>query len=374
MHAQTFDVAVVGAGIVGAACAREFALAGLRVAIVEAGVTGGAASAAGMGHLVVMDDTPAQLAITRFSRAIWQELRPSLPDSVEYEQCGTLWVAADDEEMAEVLSKQLVYAGVGVASEVLDAQGVAESEPHLRPGLAGGLRVPEDAVIYPPAATQFFLDESLRRGATLLRGRRAVTAERGEVKLDDGTGLSASAILVASGTDTSLVPWLTLKPRKGHLIITDRYPGYVRHQLVELGYLKSAHKLSADSVAFNVQPRRTGQLLIGSSRQYDAADAGVEYSMLKRMIDRACEYLPGLRDLSAIRAWTGFRASSQDKLPLIGPTPDSSVYVAMGFEGLGITNAPGAARLVAEHVLGLPTSIDAAPYLPERIAREATHG
>jgi len=374
MQAHTYDVAVLGAGIVGSACAREFALAGLRVAIVEAGVPGGAASAAGMGHVVVMDDTPAQLAITRFGRELWQELRPVLPPSVEFEQCGTLWVAADDEEMAEVRAKQRTYAGVGVASEVLDAQGVAEAESHLRPGLAGGLRVPDDAVIYPPAAMRFFLDESLRRGAKLLRDHRAVTAERGEVKLDDGTTLRASTILVASGNDTSLVPWLTLKPRKGHLIITDRFPGYVHHQLVELGYLKSAHSVTADSVAFNVQPRRTGQLLIGSSRQYDAVDASVEYSMLKRMIDRACEYLPSLRDLSAIRAWTGFRASSHDKLPLIGPTPDPTVFVAMGFEGLGITNALAAARLVAEQVLGLPTSIDAAPYLPERVTKEAAHG
>ena len=70
-----------------------------------------------------------------------------------------------------------------------------------------------------------------------------------------------------------LTPGVEVRKRKGHLVITDRYPGYVRHQLVELGYLKSAHSTIADSVAFNVQPRRTGQLLIGSSRQY-----GVEHS------------------------------------------------------------------------------------------------
>ena len=64
----------------------------------------------------------------------------------------------------------------------------------------------------------------------------------------------------------TLFPSLAVRPRKGHLAITDRYPGFVRHQLVELGYLKSAHGAANESVAFNVQPRATGQVLIGSSR------------------------------------------------------------------------------------------------------------
>ena len=73
-----------------------------------------------------------------------------------------------------------------------------------------------------------------------------------------------------------LTPGLAIRPRKGHLVITDRHPGFVTHQLLELGYLKSAHGSDAASVAFNVQPRATGQLLIGSSRQYDVEDPAVD--------------------------------------------------------------------------------------------------
>src|ERR1700760_1522519 len=102
---ETFDVLILGAGIVGTACASELSSAGLCVGIVEPGVPGGAATAAGMGHLVVMDDSPAQLALSHFSRELWRELRAALPASVEYEQCGTLWVAADEEEMQEVPAK-----------------------------------------------------------------------------------------------------------------------------------------------------------------------------------------------------------------------------------------------------------------------------
>jgi glycine/D-amino acid oxidase-like deaminating enzyme len=364
---ETFDVVILGAGIVGAACAYECATSGLRVAVVEPGVPAGGASAAGMGHLVVMDDSPAQLALTHYSRDLWRELRSSLPAAVEFEECGTLWVAADDEEMHEVFAKKKIYGQCGVASEVLDEQALRQAEPHLRAGLAGALRVPNDGVIYPPAAAGHFLRSAQGMGAKLLFGKRAVAAVKGSVALEDSTRLSAGRIVIATGNDLSLCPWAGVHPRKGHLAITDRYPGVLRHQLVELGYLKSAHSLTEDSVAFNLQPRKTGQLLIGSSRQYGDLSVQAEPGMLRKMLDRAVEYMPMLAGLSIIRVWTGFRAATPDKLPLVGPTADSSVLLAMGFEGLGITNAPGVARLVLHHITKAEIGLDPQPFLPSRV-------
>src|SRR5262249_10618195 len=161
-------------------------------------------------------------------------------------------------------------------------------------------------------------------------------------------------------------------PRKGPLLMTDRYPGFVRSQLIELGYLKSAHSISSDSVAFNAQPRKTGQILIGSSRQYGPKhkeDPKVEAEMLSRMLARAEEYMPGVRALSAIRAWTGFRAATPDKLPLIGPCPGHErLYLATGHEGLGITTSLGTAKLLVDQLLKRPSRISIAPYLPDRAA------
>src|SRR6202049_4644523 len=88
-----FDVAIAGGGIVGAACALACAQRGLSVALVERDVLGSGATAAGMGHIVVMDDSEAQFALTRYSQELWHQMAPQLPASVEYEQRGTLWVA-----------------------------------------------------------------------------------------------------------------------------------------------------------------------------------------------------------------------------------------------------------------------------------------
>jgi glycine/D-amino acid oxidase-like deaminating enzyme len=171
----------------------------------------------------------------------------------------------------------------------------------------------------------------------------------------------------ATGAWAAGVPGLEVRKRKGHLAITDRYPGYVRHQLVELGYMKSAHSTTEDSVAFNVQPRKTGQVLIGSSRQYGAEHTAIDPPVLGRMLQRALDYMPGLANLSTVRAWTGFRAATPDKVPLIGPSPETKRhYLATGHEGLGITTSLATGKLLADQLMHRTSDIPIEPYLPSR--------
>jgi D-hydroxyproline dehydrogenase subunit beta len=168
----TYDVAIIGAGIVGAACADALTRAGASVMVVEPDVVGGGATAAGMGHIVVMDDSEAQFALTNFSRNCWLKLIPEMPDSVEFERRGTLWVAADDEEMEAVHSKLAFYGERNVKAVVLSESDLRDVEPNLRHGLAGGLLVPDDAVIYAPVAAAWLLDRALQKGAVLHVGQR----------------------------------------------------------------------------------------------------------------------------------------------------------------------------------------------------------
>jgi D-hydroxyproline dehydrogenase subunit beta len=375
MSSGAYDVVIIGAGIVGSACAAECAREGLSVAIVEAGIIGGGATAAGMGHLVVMDDSEAQFALTRYSQQLWDEISDELPREVEHDACGTIWIAADDDEMAEARRKAKFYSDRGVPVEILDEHSLAEIEPQLRPGLAGGLRVPGDSVIYPPSAAQYFVDQALARGAELFLGVAVETITADGIRLRDGTSIAAGIIVNSAGSwSPQLTRGLDVKKRKGHLVITDRYPNFLRHQLVELGYLKSAHSLTADSVAFNIQPRKTGQLLIGSSRQYDVQESSVDVSILTRMLDRAVDYLPSLRKLSSLRTWTGFRAATPDKLPLIGPHAEHKrLYLATGHEGLGITTSLGTAKLLVAQIMNRETAIPVAPYLPARVTQESLH-
>ncbi len=372
----SYDVAIAGGGIVGAACAAECAAGGLSVVVVEPGPIGGGATAAGMGHIVVMDDSPAQIALTLYSRTLWIELSKELPADVEYLECGTMWVAADEEELAEVHRKRGVYESIGVRAEVLGPRELAEAEPHLRPGLAGGLFVQNDSVVYPPCAARFLLERAKAHGADIRCGARAAELSGQGIKLADGTRIATGVTVNATGAwAPELTPGIEVRKRKGHLVITERYPGFVRAVLIELGYLKSAHSTTADSVAFNAQPRRTGQVLIGSSRQFGVEHSRIDTPMLRRMLQRAEEYMPGIGNLVAIRTWTGFRAATPDKLPLIGPCPeDERMYLATGHEGLGITTSLATGRLVADHLLRRTPAIPFEPYLPGRKHEEHAHG
>jgi len=372
VNSVAYDVVIVGAGIVGAACADEFARRGLRVVVVDRDFVGSGATGAGMGHIVVMDDSEAQFALTRYSQRLWQELRTELPDDVEYEECGTIWVAADEEELIEVRRKRDYCVKRGVPTEVLDPHGLKCLEPNLREGMAGGLLVPEDGVLYPPCAAGFLTKRAQECGADLRLGASVAQIGQGRILLNDGREFSAEIIVNAAGASApELTPGIAIMKRKGHLVITDRYPGFLRHQLVELGYLKSAHSVSSDSVAFNVQPRRTGQILIGSSRQFGAEGKDVDSNILRQMLRRAQQFMPGLGTMSAIRTWTGFRAATPDKLPLIGPWPgDKSLFLATGHEGLGITTSLGTARILVDQVTGAKSPIPIEPYLPSRVVKE----
>lgn len=359
---QVTRVVVIGGGIVGASTAYMLSREGVAVTLVEAREIGGGATAAGMGHIVVMNESPAEFAFTKYARALWDELARDIEGDFDYTKTGTLWVAVDEEEMAHVRPLCSFYMANGVEAELLDAWQVAEAEPQLRRDVVGALRVPGDAVVFAPAAAK-----RLAQFAELVSGRVVGLAEN-EVALANGGVLHADAIVCANGFEAKdFFPNLALRPRKGHLALAVGYEGFVAHDLIELGYLKSAHGDAQESVAFNVQPRTEGRLLLGSSRQYGVTDPAIEEHMMAKMLARVTEYLPALHSPQIERTWTGFRAATPDKLPYIGLAPGmTSVYLATGHEGLGITGALATGALLRDQILRRPCAIDPGPYLPNR--------
>jgi glycine/D-amino acid oxidase-like deaminating enzyme len=233
------DVVVIGAGIVGAACAYELALQGLDVLVADRAGVGGGATAAGMGHLVVMDDSPAEFMLSAYSRALWLALAPRLDVRHAFVRSGTLWVAADDEEFALAQNRQRALQQHGIDCATLDAQQVREAEPALRHDLSGGMIVPDDAVVYAPAVAAWLLAQPVAGRIVQRLDTEVIGIEREGVRLADGGLIAAGAVLLANGLQAAtLLPSLPLQAKKGHLLITDRYPGTIRHQILELGYIR----------------------------------------------------------------------------------------------------------------------------------------
>jgi glycine/D-amino acid oxidase-like deaminating enzyme len=360
----SYGALIIGGGIVGAACAYELARAGVKTAIIEEHGIGSGATNAGMGHLVVLDDSEAQFALSRYSLELWRELAHDLPPDCEYRQCGTVWVAANEQELELAREKVESYTRGGVEAQLVDARQLLALEPNLREGLAGGLLVPRDATAHPASAARFL---TRRSGAQVIMNR-VVEVRDGEVRLSGGASMTGGAIVNATGTGAAeLTPGLPVRARKGHIVVADPGPNFARHQIVELGYVQSTHAEEGDSVVFNVRQNCNGELLIGSSRQYDADDPSIEPAVIDRMLARALEYMPALARARQLRSWTGFRAGTPDGLPLIGPCRGfERVFVATGHEGLGATTSLATARLLADQILGRTSEIDAAPFQPAR--------
>jgi glycine/D-amino acid oxidase-like deaminating enzyme len=371
IQGQVADVIIIGGGIIGAACADELASQGLHVCVLDCQRP--AATAAGMGHLVVLDHSPAELALGEYSVRLWRELAPQMPENCAMRNNGTLWLACNEEEMAEAERKHAALSEFGLACELMSGAALAEAEPSLRYGLLGALRVTGDGILYAPNAARWLLQRQPER--VHQQHAEVVEVQGNRVRLVDGQWLHADAVVLANGIHArDLCPDLPLQAKKGHLLITDRYPIQITHTLVELGYVTSAHKGNGPSVAFNVQQRPTGQLFIGSSRQFDNEDPAIDAAMLGRMLRRAMDFLPDLGQMNGIRSWTGFRSASPDGQPLIGEHPEQpGLWLAVGHEGLGVTTATGTAKLLAAQLLRTPPPLELDAFLPQRFIGAHAH-
>jgi glycine/D-amino acid oxidase-like deaminating enzyme len=373
---RPLDVAIVGGGIVGCACARAAVEAGLNVAVFEVQRIGAGATAAAMGHLVVIDDDPAELALAQLSMALWREW--SGWHDIERRATGTLWLAETPAQQRAAQAKLARLTAAGLRAEWLDPQALREAEPRLARDLAGALHVTGDEVAYGPEMAARLAADVRAAGGRVEEMRPVARLCDDGLELVDGTRVTSGHVLLAAGCD-SVRLWpgpsaLALRPRKGQLAITDRYPGYVRHALVELGYIDAAHGDADESVAFNVQPRASGQVLLGSSRSYRDQTPAVDAALLARMVRRAQRFLPDIGELQMLRSWAGFRPATPDGRPIIGRIASDAragQWVATGHEGLGLTTATGTARLWLDLLLGRPASIDPAPYAPDRFEEVA---
>lgn len=362
------NVCVIGAGIVGAACALKMQEEGHQVTLIDAGMPGCGVTAAGMGHLVALDETDLELDLCLLSLHLWRDFFAEFPDVGEISQCGTLWVAENEDQLAEAHHRASRLNARHWRAEALSAEQIQKLEPALRQGLAGGVRVFGDSVVYPPKIAYFMAQLLHQRGGRLVLNKRVVKNHGTQLDFEDGSRLHADAIIVAAGLEVArLLPEIAVFGRKGHLAITDRYPGRLSHQVVSMAYGQASVTADALAVAANVQPRASGQWLIGSCRQDQQTDTSLDANALGCVLQAAIRLLPCLADMHVTRAWAGMRPASPDGRPVIGPHPElSGIWIAAGHEGLGVTTAMATAKLLSDQIAGRASEIDHVPYLPER--------
>lgn len=357
-------VVVVGAGIIGAACAFHAASAGLDVTVVDRGPVGSGTTSRGEGNVLLSDKEPGpELDLARLSRALWSEVGAELgPDSVELEPKGGLVVATAPGGLAALHELAARQEAAGVRVEPTDR--VRELEPHLAPEIPGGVYYPQDAQVQPVLAAAALLRAAVARGARLRTGEvdGAVTDRDGRVsgvRTTGGEVLAADAVVNAAGTwggevGRRLGAPIEVLPRRGFILVSEPLPPMVRHKVYSAGYVANVASSGAGlETSCVIEGTRGGTILIGASRERVGFDATMNPDIVATLAALACRLFPFLRDVHVIRAYRGFRPYCADHLPVVGPDPRvAGVIHACGHEGAGIGLAPGTGALVTAHLLG----------------------
>ncbi|WP_435059884.1 NAD(P)/FAD-dependent oxidoreductase [Streptomyces sp. bgisy060] len=377
---NTTDVIVVGAGVVGAACAHYAARVGLSVTVVDRGSVAGGTTGAGEGNLLVSDKEPGpELELAQIATALWRELAERLPPQIEYEGKGGLVVASDEPGMRALRDFAARQEKAGVTTREVPADRLHDLEPHLAPGLAGGIHYPQDAQVMPAHAAarllraereriRLRLGEEVTALLTDSSGRvRGVRTSAGEIHAPyvvNAAGTWGGAIAELAGVR------LPVMPRRGFVLVTEPLPRVVRHKVYAADYVSDVASGSAAlQTSAVVEGTPAGPVLIGASRERVGFDRTLSTEVLRRLALGATALFPALGAVRVIRTYLGFRPYLPDHLPAIGPDPRApGLLHACGHEGAGVGLAPVTGRIVAACLTGAQPPLDIHPFRPERFA------
>jgi len=374
------DVVIVGAGIVGACCAWSCARAGLAVTVVDRGPVSGGTTGAGEGNILVSDKEPGpELDLALASRAAWAALGDEIGGPCELDAKGGLVVAARQETLDHLVDFAAAQGASGVITEIVAADDLPEHEPHISRDLAGGVYYPQDMQVQPMLAAAHLLDAARRQyGARVMTNVEVLGIDRDAegsvtgVRTSQGV-INTRYVVNAAGTWGGEIAALAgvhvpILPRRGFILVTEPLPPLIRHKVYAADYVANVASDSADlETSAVVEGTHSGTVLIGASRERVGFDRTLDWSVVQRLAAQAIEVFPVLAGVSLLRTYGGFRPYCPDHLPVIGSDPRApGLLHACGHEGAGIGLAAATGDLIAESIIGDPTSIDLAPFSPAR--------
>jgi glycine/D-amino acid oxidase-like deaminating enzyme len=370
-------VAVVGAGIVGAATAWELHARGVDVALLDRGEVSGATTGLGEGNVLCSDkEAGPELDLTLAGLDVYDELEERLGDEARIRRKGALVVHRAQETWSGEAARVERLCAAGAHGCLVDVGDVRAMEPQLMGDVAGASFFPADLQCAPRAIAR-----ALAGG--LPRVHTGVEVHEVVIEHDRVTGLRTSdGVLACDAAVIAAGPWsralaagaglaLPLEPRKGQLVrlaAGTRDGRLIRHKVVEAGYLGSVASIDAAlQVTTVLETTWEGDVLVGSSRERRGFDLSVDDAVSAAMLEQAFALMPGLRGLAVDAAWAGLRPWLPDHLPAIGPSGAvAGLWLATGHEGAGVALGPVTGRLVAQLYAGEAPIVDPAPFSPDR--------
>jgi glycine oxidase len=371
----SYDVVVVGGGVIGLCCAWRLAQSGARAVVLDRAEPPAGATRVAAGMLAPIGELafgePELLRMTIAAAEIYPafvaELEAASGLSSGYARRGALHVALDRDEAAELRRVHDLQRSLGLGAEWLPPRRCRELEPGLTPSFNGGVHAPDEAAIDPRRMTAALL-AALTAAGVEVRGGTDVVApildgERLEgVRTGAGEELRADRVILATGAWAGAESWLPesarppVRPVKGEILELRSAEGEA-----------PCERIVASERVYLV-PRPGGRLIVGATTEERGFDATVTAGGVHELLREAYRLLPDVAEMELVEAMAGLRPGTPDNLPLIGPGALEGLVLACGHYRNGILLAPLTGVAVAGLLTGgeLPESVAAAH--PERLA------
>ena len=366
-------IAVIGGGVCGLGIGWRLAQAGCNVHVFDRGEAGKGASWAAAGMLAARAEAePGEeplLALNKHAQAIWpaftHDLEAVTGQSIGYRDEGTLIVAPNRDDAEQLRFTYEYQKSQGLDVEWLTPRQVSRKEPYLVPGLTAGVYSPSDHQVDNRALTVALKAAFLSAGGNLheyttveaieITGARASGIRiEGESKLADAVVLAAGAWSnEIGGMPDDIRP--PVRPLKGQMLSLR----------MDLNYPILQHVLWAPEGVYLV-PRRDGRLLIGATVEERAFNEDLTAGGLLHLLRETWEVLPGIDELPVIESWVGFRPTSRDDAPILGPTEIDGLIIATGHHRNGILLTPLTANAVSHYILTNELIDGIEPFGPKR--------
>ena len=370
-----YDALVVGAGVIGLACAWRAAERGLRVCLLERERPGAGASSVAAGMLAPVGEVSwgeeRLLRANLESAAAWPAFAARLGEAsgreVGYRACGALHVALDRDEAEELRRRHELQLSLGLESEWLRPSECRRLEPGLATSVAGGIHAATEAEADPRVIVSALAEAFRRAGGEMVTGDAPAEAlvEGGRlrgVRTREGREIGAGTVVLAAGAWSGEAEWLPaqarppVRPVKGQI-------------LVLRGAEPVADRIVASRWVYLV-PRADGRLVVGATVEERGFERTITAGGVHELLRESYRLLPDVAELEITDMSVGFRPGSPDNAPLVGAGAMDGLVLATGHYRNGILLAPLTAEAVAATLAGEPPSGAATGLDPARFRRQ----
>lgn len=379
---SSFNVIVVGSGIVGAATAYFLARRGAEVRLLDASAPAAEATGAADGAVSVASKRPGPMMTAAMKGvALYGQLADEGLFAGAFKRRSTFIIAASDDECTVLDAHSAALASAGVTVKTLSDGALRQSFPALSrqakmavevhgEGHAIGYQIVHRLL----SAAKIKVDRDTQvEGIRVEQGGNriaAIATNRGDLRGD--------AVVIAAGNGSAKLLGLSdvLTPRKGQLLVTERapalnalMPGAIMsgRYLMSKGSQKGAQAAASRGLGLVIDPLTTGQFLIGGTREDFGRRDTNDIDAVTQILSSAVDLVPGLAGVRLLRSFSGVRTAVIDGLPLVGRIPGlENGYVATGFEGDGICLGPVTGKAIAQLVRGEKPDLDISAFNPAR--------